>query len=384
MGIVSERKKMKDQALATLGIQRMNRRNIYHLFRRDGSLTRQDIVHRLQLSLPTVVQNINNLQNEGYIREEGFIGYTGGRRAKTYNVVNNARIAIGLDITMDYIIAVVVDLAGEVICRNQVWCKFEPSDRYYKSLGAVVTDLVKKNSLDEKRILGVGLGVPGLVTEDNQRVFYGEILKFTGATCQEFSKYIPYKSALLNDANAAGFGEFWIRENPGSAFYVSLSNNIGGMVIINDRILTGSHFHSGEIGHLTLYPKGKLCYCGRKGCVDPYLAATNLSSLSNGDMADFFRLLEEKNPVVVKTWDAYLNDLALALNNIQSLFDCRVILGGYVAEYIDKFIPELKRRAALLNTFEKDADYIDVCRYKTYSIAAGAALHFISAFIDAV
>ncbi|GHT79724.1 ArsR family transcriptional regulator [Spirochaetia bacterium] len=375
---------MKDRHSVNLNIQRLNRKNVYQLFRRDGSLTRQDIVHRLQLSLPTVVQNINNLQNDGYIREEGFIGNTGGRRAKTYNMVHNARIAIGLDITMHYIIAVGVDLTGEIICRNQVWCDFEQSDRYYKTLGTVVKDLVKKNSLDEKRILGIGLGVPGLVTEDNQTVFYGEILKFTGATCREFSKYIPYKSALLNDANAAGFGEFWIRENPGSAFYVSLSNNIGGIVIINDRILTGSHFHSGEIGHLTLYPKGKLCYCGRKGCVDPYLAATNLSALSNGDLSEFFRLLEEKNPRAVKTWDTYLNDLALALNNIQSLFDCKVILGGYVAEYIDTFIPELKKRAALLNSFEKDADYIDVCRYKTYSIAAGAALYFISGFIDSV
>ncbi|WP_100217076.1 ROK family transcriptional regulator [Treponema primitia] len=383
---------MKDKQVSTkflphsanLSIQRMNRRNIYQLFRRERGLTRQDVVNHLRLSLPTVVQNINKLQDEGYIHEEGSVGYTGGRRAKTYSMVNNARIAIGLDITRDYIIAVAVDLTGEVIYRNQVWYKFERSDRYYKYLGTVVNDLVKKNSLDEKRILGVGLGVPGLVTEDNQTVFYGEILKFTGATCQEFSKYIPYKSALLNDANAAGFGEFWIRENPGSAFYVSLSNNIGGIVIINDRILTGSHFHSGEIGHLTLYPNGKPCYCGQKGCVDPYLAATNLSSLSNGKLADFFQLLEEKNPNAVKIWDTYLNDLALTLNDIQSLFDGKVILGGYVAEYIDKFIPELKKRTTLLNSFEKDADYIDICRYKTYSIAAGAALHFISEFIDSI
>jgi hypothetical protein len=49
----------------------------------------------------------------------------------------------------------------------------------------------------------VGIGIPGLVTEDNQTCFYGEILKFTGITCAEFSQYIPLRTALYNDASVA-------------------------------------------------------------------------------------------------------------------------------------------------------------------------------------
>jgi hypothetical protein len=47
-------------------------------------------------------------------------------------------------------------------------------------------------------------------------------------------------------------------------------------------------------------------------------------------------------------------------------------------------MPELKKRAAALNSFEHDADYITICRYKTWSIAAGAALTFSSGFIDSI
>jgi predicted NBD/HSP70 family sugar kinase len=331
-----------------------------------------------------VVHNITNLHKEGFIKEDGYVSHTGGRRAKTYSIVKDARIAIGLDITMNYFIASSGDLTGEVISKKQIWQKFERSDAYYRCLGSVVEDIVKTTSLDTDRILGVGIGVPGLVTEDNQTVFYGEILKCTGVTCREFSKYIPFNTALFNDANAAGFGEFWIREKPGSVFYISLSNNIGGIVMINNQIHSGNHFHSGEIGHLTLHPNGKSCYCGQKGCVDPYLAATILSSFSNGNLTEFFRLLEEKNHRAMKIWDTYLDDLALTLNNVQILFDCTVILGGYMAEYLDKYIPELKKRAAKLNFLEKNGDYIDVCHYKTHSIAAGAALNYISRFIDSI
>ena len=86
----------------------------------------------------------------------------------------------------------------------------------------------------------------------------------------------------------------------------------------------------------------------------------------------------------MKIWDYYLDCLALTVNNLQVLFDSRVILGGYVGEYMEKYINDLKKRAAKLNFFENDGDYLDVCQYKTHSIAAGAALNFISKFIDSI
>jgi predicted NBD/HSP70 family sugar kinase len=247
-----------------------------------------------------------------------------------------------------------------------------------------VSNVIDCASLEKEKILGVGIGIPGLLTEDNQTCFYGEILKFTGITCAEFSQYIPLRTALYNDASAAGFGEFWIREKPGSAFYISLSNNVGGTVIIDNRILTGARYHSGEVGHLTIHPNGERCYCGQKGCVDPYLAATVLSNLSGGNLGDFFKLLENHDKAALEIWNVYLDDLALTINSVQALFDCTVILGGYVVEYIDDYLPELKARAGKLNSFEKDADYIDICGYKMWSIAVGAGLNFISEFIDSV
>jgi predicted NBD/HSP70 family sugar kinase len=375
---------MKDKKTANLSIQRINRTNVYRLLRQQEGLTRQDIVHQLQLSLPTVVQNISDLQREGLVRENGFIGNTGGRKAMTYSIVKDARTAIGLDITQHNIIAVTVDLTGEIIGQKQESYNFECSDKYYRKLGAVIKDLVKETALDEKHILGIGFGLPGLATADHQTIFYGEILKCTGATCKEFSKYIPYKAALFNDAKAACFAELWIRRNPGNAFYIMLSNNVGGAVVINNQMYMGGHYHSAEIGHVTLVPKGRLCYCGQRGCADPYLAGTVLSSLSNGDLAEFFRRLEQKDNAAEKAWDTYLDHLALAVNYVEALYDCTIILGGYVGEYMEKYIDEIKRRAVKLSTFEKNADYLDVCRYKTNSIAAGAALNFIAAFHDSI
>jgi predicted NBD/HSP70 family sugar kinase len=369
-----------------LAIQKNNRSTVYKLLMNDGALSRQEIVARTGLSLPTVVGNLTDLENEGLLGVTDETGrHTGGRPTRKYSFQKNARAAIGLDISRDYVVAVVVNLAGEVVGKLRSHIRFERSDEYYRRLGAIVRRLVRKGGLRKKDILGVGIGVPGLVTPDKQTVFYGEILKFTGATCAEFAQYLPYNAAMFNDASAAGFGEFWIRgRKPGNACYISLSNNIGGAVMIDNNIVSGRHFHSGEVGHMKIHPDGRECYCGQKGCVDPYLAATTLSRLANEDLAGFFRLAASKEAKASEAWDAYLDDLALTVNNVQELFDCTVILGGYVSRYISPWMDELRRRAAALNSFERDAGYIDICHYKTLSIAVGAALDYVSSFIQSV
>ncbi|MDR0550555.1 MAG: ROK family transcriptional regulator [Spirochaetaceae bacterium] len=372
--------------VASLIIQKMNRTNIYQLLRREAAgLTKQDIVQRLGLSLPTITNNLSELREEGLVTENGVATHTGGRRAKTWSFTRDARAAIGLDITGGYVIAAAIDLAGNVVNHTRMDIEFQMNSAYYQKLGELVRTVIKSAGLDDKHILGVGIGVPGLVTGDMETVFYGEILKFTGASREEFSQYIPFRTALFNDASAAGLGEFWIRNNIGNMFYISLSNNVGGALMIENKIIYGANYHAAEIGHLTLHPGGELCYCGQRGCAETYLAASTLTRACGGSLADFFKLLEQGAKDALAAWNIYLDNLALAVNNVQELFDCTVILGGYITEYINPHLPELKRRAGALNSFEHgNAAYIDICRYKTLSIAAGAALYYICEFTNNV
>lgn len=369
---------------ANMEIQRKNFTDIFQLFLQNERLTKQNIVNTLHLSLPTVTQNINALCQQGLLCEAGTQGNTGGRRAMTYSFAADARIAIGVDITRNHVAIVAVDLRGSVFYKERVRKKFERTDAYYRYLGDMVQHCIAQIQCPEDRILGVGIGVPGLVTADNQTVFYGEILQFTGETCANMSRYIPYPTALLNDANAAGFAETWINRDIKTAFYLMLSNNIGGAVIIDGAPYSGYHHHSGEVGHLCIERNGRQCYCGQRGCVDRYLAATELSDLTDGRIADFFALLEKKDPRALSCWDTYLDDLALTNHNVHMLFDCPIILGGYVGEFIAPYMDEIRRRTAALDPFESTVDYLYACHYRTEAIAAGSALHFIVKFLETV
>lgn len=189
---------------------------------------------------------------------------------------------------------------------------------------------------------------------------------------------------FFNDAKAAGFAELWNRSDLTDAFYILLSQHVGGAMIRNHQVELGENTRAGEIGHMTMIPFGKACYCGRSGCLEPYCSSAVLSELAEGDLDLFFRSLRGGDPVKKSAWDEYLNILSMAVNNINMLLDCPVILGGSVGVYLEEFMGQLRSLARDRNSFSDSADYLACCQYKVEPIAAGAALPFIDEFIRTI
>ncbi|MDD6615793.1 MAG: ROK family protein [Lachnospiraceae bacterium] len=365
-------------------IERINRSRIYHHFLNSESLTRQQLVASTQLCLPTVTKNIETLLSEGLIFKSGSQGHTGGRRAATYSLVPDARVALGIDLTRNHVTVVAVDLTGTIIAsvRNRV--PYRKEESFYCYVGDLLSELIRSTSLKDEQILGVGIGLPALVDSDRRHIFFSKIIDLDDALTDCFARYIPYPILLFNDANAAAFTEIWKTPDIRNSFYLMLSNNVGGSMVISKKVYSGDQQRSGEVGHMTLVPGGRPCYCGQTGCADAYLAATNLSDLTSGNLQLFFDRLASGDPVLAKIWDEYLNDLARTVNNVHALLDCKIILGGYMGEYLQPYLSELRQRASGLDTFCGDGDYLQICSYRKESIAAGAALNLISAFISSV
>lgn len=365
-------------------LKQSNRNRIYRWIYEQKSVSRQDLVFELQLSLPTVTQNLLQLMEEGLIEENGSFGNTGGRRARAYQITPEARVSIGLDITRNHITLVVVNLNGQIIYRVRVRHRFSLTDEYFKKLGDMVEEAVLKLTLKTGQILGVGIAVPGLISEDGRTVFYGAILDFEGTTCEELGKYILYPCHLYNDADAAGYAEACMTQKNEDSFYISLSNNIGGSILINRQVYKGEGPRSGEVGHITIVPDGRECYCGHRGCFEAYCNATLLSEQSDGDLEKFFNRLKNGDASCLLAWEEYVKYLVIAVNNVRMLFDCKVILGGYVGAYLDEYMDEIRQKAVERNPFENSGAYLQVCQVKKDALAAGGALPFVIEFMDNV
>ncbi len=373
---------MREKFTINNEIKKTNRSRIFNLLYTSDSLSKRDFQLQLDLSLPTISQKLNELLTEGLIEHNEPVGNTGGRNAATYSVAENSRLAVGLDITSHHVTAVIINLRGTVIAKQRTRLSFERSDMYFESIGKLVDNIITDTSADNSTILGVGIGLPGLTNAENNCIVYGKILDINGLTSNDFAQYINYPVRIFNDANAACDIELYnINDTTSNGFYIMLSTNVGGAVFVNGYVYEGDNFRSGEIGHLIIHPDGLPCYCGQKGCVDPYCSATVLTSISNDSLETFFELLNNHDASAETIWQTYLKDLALAVRNIRVLYDCPVILGGYVGAYMETYLDDLKKILDNYNSFDSNSDYVVACRYKTEAIAAGSALSFIKAFL---
>lgn len=368
-------------------IKQQNRDLVYRFIRDQRQASKQDIVAGLRLSLPTVTQNLNFLLEQGLIDASRQIHNTGGRNATAFSVKAKARMAIGLNLTGHHMNAVSVDLLGRngPVLQNRIVFNLD-SDDYLRKIGEVVEKVISVDQIDPDCLLGVGLSVPGLISEDGEEVVYGKTLHFSGKRREEIARYIPYPVRLFHDSYTAGYAEW--RANPAAAdaFYISLGNSVGGAIIRQNGVYEGESRKAGEIGHMIISPNArKRCYCGNFGCFDTLCSANVLVELTDGNLAEFFRIKQDGNKEAAKIWNRYLDHLALAVHNIRMLFDTKVILGGYVGPYVTEDFGKLFPRIDRLDPYgQKAEDYVIPCCSKIESIAVGSARIFIDEFLKTI
>ena len=150
-----------------------------------------------------------------------------------------------------------------------------------------IAESIKKydaeHGITKADIKGVGLDVPGPVQED------GTVLKCVNLgwgvfnAAKELEKLVGLPVKVGNDANYATLGEMWQGGGKGhqNLVMVTLGTGVGGGIIINGKIVSGTNGAGGEVGHITIDPKETdLCNCGKRGCLEQYASATGIVRLA--------------------------------------------------------------------------------------------------------
>ena len=371
-------------------IRKINRNLIYHYLYDHPAITKQDLSSALDMSMPTITLNLTELIAQGLVMNTEQLQSTGGRKARTLSINPGARHAIGLDITTHNIGAVIVDVGGSIVVSKRVQALFSSTEFYFKGLATLIEELIDEAGIDRHTILGVGLAVPAILSKDGQTLAYASFLNFTNGRLRDFAAFIKYPCRFVNDANAGGFAEFWNNaalrndsEDRG-VVYLSVNNSVGGAFLVNGRIFTGDDQRASEFGHITLIPEGRTCYCGQKGCVDAYLGAGRLSDGYQGSLSTFFEALRSGDEAAAVRWNEYLGYMALAVNTLHMAFDTDVIIGGHVGGYMSPYIDRLREMIARKNPFSANGSYLKDCAYRREATAVGAAMLFVSEFMNSI
>lgn len=362
-------------------VKKMNKIAIARCIYRNQEVTKQEIANALGYSMPTVFQNIKDLIKEGIVCEVGQIESTGGRKAMKLSIVGEAGYAIGLDITKHHIHLVLLNLKGDLLDQQRIRYLFQDKAESYHDLGEQIDALIKHHGIEKDRILGVGVSIPGVVDQKNLMLRQSHVLHLQNLDLRKFAHTIPYELYFTNDANSAAYAEVHNMRKD-NLVYLALNHSVGGAICHKGEIQLGDSNKCGEFGHMTLIPDGQVCYCGMKGCVDAYLSARLLLDQSEDDLDVFFEKLEAKDATCHRIWETYLDHLAIEINNLRMIFDCDIILGGYIGCYLEPYLISLSERIAARNPFETGTAYISIGECKKEAGAIGAAVNFIDRYFE--
>lgn len=129
------------------------------------------------------------------------------------------------------------------------------------------------------RLRGIGIGAPNAhhdrgTIEKAVNLHWGEKVDFVSL----IGKYYDLPVSITNDANAAALGEMLFGNARGMKNFivVTLGTGLGSGIVADGRLIYGASGFAGELGHTVVDPEGRLCECGKKGCLETYVSATGL------------------------------------------------------------------------------------------------------------
>ena len=362
-------------------IRKTNRQQIYNYIYEHKTVSQQDLTYALRLSRPTVASNLAEMEETGLIYKSGQLDADQvGRKAAAYSIAADYRISIGVEVTQEGAKIIAVDLYGKNIHRVTAKLHFKNVDTYYKRLCDVILKFTASLPIPDDRILGIGFAMQGLIAADGSTVVYGAIMGCTGLTTQALSRYLPYPCSFVHDPDAAALSELWSSPNLTDAIYLSLSRHLGGSMIVKRNIVPGKHGHTATFEHIQARPRGKLCYCGKRGCMETICSMQSL--LGDDDPEDFFQLVRSGAPEQTKRWQDYLKNLAGLIGMLHLVHDVDFILGGHLAPYFTQsdlrlIYDEIRRGCP----FDDSDDYLLISKMPSHNINIGVALPYIQAFL---
>lgn len=189
---------------------------------------------------------------------------------------------IGIDLGGTNIAAGIVNDNCEIVKKGSVPTgRTRDFSEIMKDMADLCKGLIKDANIKDEEIGAIGIGSPGSLDIENVKVLYSNnIPSFTNADVGgELKKYFPGVDVYIeNDANAAAYGEFLAGAAKGckNAVAITLGTGIGGGIIIDGKIYSGSNHAGGELGHTVICAGGAPCTCGRAGCWEAYASVTAL------------------------------------------------------------------------------------------------------------
>jgi len=265
------------------------------------------------------------------------------------------KYSIGLDVGGTNIRGAAISIKGEILFKSKLATNVSSgresvTNNILTLINSIITHM-------KSSPISVGIGVAGLIRGETGIVSespnFPDWIEYDLKTTLQTSLNLDL--LVENDANAAAVGEGWLGSAKEEKNYclLTLGTGIGGGVVLGGNIWRGVDGMAGELGHINIYPEGRKCGCGNRGCLEQYASAQGIvksaieafpsKTLDNISAKDVFEMAQKGDSAAIHILSDAGRSLGIAITDLVNILNVRMfIIGGGVAGAWDYLIGPIK------------------------------------------
>ncbi len=282
----------------------------------------------------------------------------------------------GIDVGGTKIAGILSNGKGKIISRIK---SSTPKDATPEKIVRIISDLLEElldaKGLDKKDLSAVGVGIPGIIDPEG-KIIRTPNLHLSGVNLgKQLKKKLKVSCRLGNDVNLGLLGEKWLGAAKRARNVISLfiGTGIGAGIILDNKLICGTHGAAAEIGHMVIQENGPKCSCGNSGCLEALAGRWAIErnirkEIKKGRKTIITKLLDKKSdsiksrflrkalqahdPLVTQILETAAKQIGIACVSIRHIFDPQLILlGGGVVEACGDFILPIVKKTVQKDSF---------------------------------
>ena len=322
------------------------KKSILGHFANVSNSTIADLSKELSISVPKMTSLLNDLIQDGIVRDYGKVESTGGRKPNLFGLLPESAFFIGVDVHQNYLNIALSDLQKNLVqISENIPYKLENNKESLETLCYLINSFIDELTISRDKILAIGINLSGRVNYAT-----GYSFSFFYFNEEPLSKIIEAKVGiqvfLENDSRSMAFGEFssGVVKNEKDVLFLNMDYGIGLGILINGQLYYGKSGFSGEFGHIPLFDNEILCRCGKKGCLETEASGWALTRMVKEKMLEGSSSILFENDLELN--DVQMEDVIKAANNddvlaIELIAKIGENIGRGLALLINIFNPEL-------------------------------------------
>lgn len=263
-------------------------------------------------------------------------------------------VRIGIDIGGRNTKIGLVDVAQKFLAYREIPFDTEKTPKEtLEEIGAAVLTLLEEKQIALDQCVSVGIGAAGTVLRDQGVIAYSNNIKWDHVPAAEIlSKILPLPIHAANNGDCAALGEAAAGAARGyqDVLMLTIGRGVGSGLILDGKIYERRKGGSTELGHMVIAENGRMCTCGRKGCLEAYVSTTAVRKETEEtlgrpmELQELFALAGEGDKAAQLVTENYIRKLGTGIvNMINSFRPQAVIIGGNLAEAGDEWLEPLRK-----------------------------------------